>query len=138
MYFFTKFSESSLPLDLFVMMSQILLNSEVVWYISFMCNAWLYGILSLKDLERLDCAYKYVCWSVGLLSIVFWILCYWSPYTIVSRNSICLVDILHSHFVVLCFFLLIWSMNNISSSVVTSQIMKFCHISMLLLLVILF
>ena len=120
---FTKFSGYPLSLNLFVMISQFLLNSEVVEHILFMRKAWLYGILSLRDLGWFDCACKYVCWSNGLRNIIVWILCCWSLYSIVSRNYICLVDILWSNFIVLC-FLLSSSMNNISSSVVRFQIMK--------------
>ena len=88
-------SRGNLSLILFVMISQFLLNSEVVEHIVFMRKAGLYGILlSLRDLGWFDCACKYVCWSVGLWNIVVWILCFWSLYNLVYRNSICLVDIL--------------------------------------------
>ena len=48
---FAKFSGYPLSLYLSVMMSQFLLNSEVVEHIVFMRNAWLYGILFLRDLR---------------------------------------------------------------------------------------
>ena len=69
-----------------------LLHSQLVEDIVFMRKGWLYGILSLRELEWFDCTCKYICWSVGLRNIVAWVLCCWSLYTIVSRNSICLVD----------------------------------------------
>ena len=46
------------------MISQFLLNSEVVEHIAFMDKAWLYRILSLRDLGWFGCACKYVCWSL--------------------------------------------------------------------------
>ena len=61
---FTKFSGYFHSLNLFVIMSQFLLNLEVVEHIVFMRNAWLYGILSLRYLGWFEFTYKYVCWSV--------------------------------------------------------------------------
>ena len=53
---FTKFSVFPLSSNLFEMMSQFLLNSKVVEHIVFMRNAWLYGILFLRDLGCFNCA----------------------------------------------------------------------------------
>ena len=44
----------------FVMMSQLLLNSEVAEHIAFMCDAWADSIASCK----------YVYWSIGIQTIV--------------------------------------------------------------------
>ena len=103
------------------MMSQFLLNSDVVEHTVFMHNAWLYGILFLRDWELFDFAFKYVCWLLGY-GISLSELCFFDIYI-----PLCPETMISRYFIKEFYgfiFLLSSSMNDISFSLVPFQIMK--------------
>ena len=110
--------------DFCLVIANFLSNSVVVEQIFFSLKAWLYGMLSFRDLGCSDLGRKNACWSVGLWYKVVWMF-YFRLYIILRQEmQFHLGEIGKSNFVVLCFSFSSF-MNVINSAFVSSIFIRY-------------